>query len=255
MYKKYFFFDIDGTLSIEQTMVMPESAVRCIDRLRANGHFTALATGRLQASAAQFAAQHGFQDFVADGGYSLTLSGKIAEMKSLPAADCIALIERLEAAGIPWAVTPVNEQLCVTTDERYLAAAPPEYFSTRCDPSFDYHALHKLYKVNIACNTEQEGAIDFGGLPTVRYNRDILLIEPTEKQKGIRRMLDRLGVPDDDVVVFGDGMNDMCMFGQGWFSIAMGNARDALKDKADYITDRVDQDGLWNACKHFGWIA
>ena len=49
MYKKYFFFDIDGTLSIEQTMVMPESAVRCIDHLRANGHFTALATGRLQA--------------------------------------------------------------------------------------------------------------------------------------------------------------------------------------------------------------
>ena len=68
MHRKYFFFDIDGTLSIGQTMVMPESAVRCIERLRENGHFTALATGRLQASAAHFAAQHGFSDFVADGG-------------------------------------------------------------------------------------------------------------------------------------------------------------------------------------------
>jgi len=54
--------------------------------------------------------------------------------------------------------------------------------------------------------------------------------------------------------VFGDGTNDVCMFGQGWFSVAMGNACDALKAKADYITDAVDQDGLWNACKHFGWI-
>ena len=120
--------------------------------------------------------------------------------------------------------------------------------------AFEYRALQELYKVNIVCPVEREREIDFGSLPTVRYNRDVLLIEPTEKQKGIRRMLDRLGVPDEDVVVFGDGMNDLCMFGQGWFSVAMGNARDALKVKADYITDPVDQDGLWNACRHFGWI-
>ena len=55
--------------------------------------------------------------------------------------------------------------------------------------------------------------------------------------------------------MFGDGIEDgLCMFGQGWLSIAMGNARDALKAKADYITTDVDKDGLWNACKHFGWI-
>ena len=254
MQKKYFFFDIDGTLSVGQTMVMPESAVRCLEQLRANGHFTALATGRLQASAARFAAQHSFTDFVADGGYSLTLGGKIVEMKSLPAADCIALIDRLETAGIPWAVTPVNERICVTTDKRDLDAAPPEYFPTRYDPAFDYRTLQVLYKVNIACTAEQECNIDFGSLPTVRYNRDILLVEPTEKQNGIRRMVERLGIPNEDVVIFGDGTNDVCMFGQGWFSIAMGNARDALKRMADYVTDPVDQDGLWNACRHFGWI-
>lgn len=73
-------------------------------------------------------------------------------------------------------------------------------------------------------------------------------------QRGIRRMLDVLGVPDEDVAVFGDGTNDVCMFGQGWLSVAMGNACAALKEKADYITTSVDQDGLWNACRHFGWI-
>ena len=254
MHRKYFFFDIDGTLSVGQTMQVPESASRCLAQLRANGHFTAIATGRLQASAARFAAQHGFSDIVADGGYSLTIGGEIAEMKSLPAADCIALIGRLEAAGIPWAVTAVNEPVCVTSDAKYIPLAPPVYFPVKVDPLFDYHSMTRLYKVYMACTPDNEDQIDFGGLPTVRYNRDVLFIEPTEKQQGIRRMLDILGAADEDTIVFGDGTNDVCMFGQGWFSVAMGNACGALKAKADYITDPVDRDGLWNACKHFGWI-
>ena len=47
MHKKYFFFDIDGTLSTGLTTMMPESAVKALAQLRANGHFTAIATGRL----------------------------------------------------------------------------------------------------------------------------------------------------------------------------------------------------------------
>lgn len=43
MHKKYFFFDIDGTLSTGLTTMMPESAVKALAQLRANGHFTAIA--------------------------------------------------------------------------------------------------------------------------------------------------------------------------------------------------------------------
>lgn len=254
MHRKYFFFDIDGTLATGLTTVMPESAKRCIARLRENGHFTALATGRLQASAAQVAERYGFTHFVADGGYSLTLGGKIIEMRSLPAADCISLIDRLIRQDIPWAVSVANERLCLTSDKRFLSVAPADYFPVKVDPLFDYHSMTRLYKVYMACTPDNEDQIDFGGLPTVRYNRDVLFIEPTEKQQGIRRMLDILGAADEDTIVFGDGTNDVCMFGQGWFSVAMGNACGALKAKADYITDPVDRDGLWNACKHFGWI-
>ena len=96
--------------------------------------------------------------------------------------------------------------------------------------------------------------IDAGGLPLVRYNPHVIFVEPKEKQRGIRYFQQLLSIPDEDIVVFGDGMNDICMFGQGWLSIAMGNARAALKEKADYITTDVDKDGLWNACRHFGWI-
>ena len=37
-------------------------------------------------------------------------------------------------------------------------------------------------------------------------------------------------------------------------SVAMGNAWDLVKERADYVTTDVDSDGIWNACKHFGII-
>lgn len=36
--------------------------------------------------------------------------------------------------------------------------------------------------------------------------------------------------------------------------IAMGNAPDYLKDKADYVTDTVDHDGVVAALEHFKLI-
>ena len=36
--------------------------------------------------------------------------------------------------------------------------------------------------------------------------------------------------------------------------IAMGNASDEVKKYADYITDSVDEDGVFKALKHFNVI-
>ena len=71
MHKKYFFFDIDGTLSTGLTTMMPESAVKALAQLRANGHFTAIATGRLQASAAAGGRLHCADRAARAGRYSV----------------------------------------------------------------------------------------------------------------------------------------------------------------------------------------
>ena len=108
MRKKYFFFDIDGTLAPDGTLCVPESTTRCLRALRAAGHFTALATGRLQADAALFAVKHGFDALVADGGHSAAIGGRLLFMDSLPVAACAALADRLDRDGIPWAINTAN---------------------------------------------------------------------------------------------------------------------------------------------------
>ena len=46
MDKKYFFFDIDGTLTNKETGEIVESAKMTIQQLQAQGHFVCIATGR-----------------------------------------------------------------------------------------------------------------------------------------------------------------------------------------------------------------
>ena len=73
MERKYFFFDIDRTLGLGITGQVPEDTQYCVDELQRQGHFVALATGRLQCDAAAFAEKHGIHSMVADGGNSLTV--------------------------------------------------------------------------------------------------------------------------------------------------------------------------------------
>ena len=49
---------------------------------------------------------------------------------------------------------------------------------------------------------------------------------------------------------FGDSLNDKEMIIFSDYGIAMGNADECLKVKADWISSDVEQDGLRNAIKH-----
>ena len=55
MTKKYFFFDIDGTLGLGISSIIPADTLYCLRRLVQEGHFIAIASGRLQHDTQTFA--------------------------------------------------------------------------------------------------------------------------------------------------------------------------------------------------------
>ncbi len=72
------------------------------------------------------------------------------------------------------------------------------------------------------------------------------------KAMGLVRLCRFYGIDLSKTVAFGDSMNDLEIIQEAGIGVAMGNALPEIKAAADYVTDPIDQDGVWNACVHLG---
>lgn len=74
------------------------------------------------------------------------------------------------------------------------------------------------------------------------------------KRHAIEVLLDYLHADAKDTISFGDAKIDLSMFECCAYNVAMGNGGFEIKEAADYITDDVNEDGLYNAFKHLKLI-
>jgi hydroxymethylpyrimidine pyrophosphatase-like HAD family hydrolase len=78
--------------------------------------------------------------------------------------------------------------------------------------------------------------------------------EGITKSTGMMELLQFLGRSQEDTVAFGDGPNDLEMMEFSACSVAMGNAIDSVKEKADLVTDDIGRDGLFKAMQQLNLI-
>lgn len=257
MRRKYFFFDIDGTLTVGTpgNHYIPESTKETVSRLREAGHFVAIATGRSYAMAVDHMRELGFSNMVSDGGNGLTIDDQLIEIRPMDYDKCVALIRECEEKGFPWAFSPDNTKRRRAPDGRFVEFTKDIYMETSVIPGLNPCDYKEIYKVYVACFSPDEEKLEtLKELPWCRFHKEYIFVEPGDKSVGIKAMVDHFGGDYRDVVVFGDEKNDLSMFRDEWTSIAMGNAIEELKAKASYVTDDNDKDGIYHACRHFGWI-
>ena len=58
------------------------------------------------------------------------------------------------------------------------------------------------------------------------------------------RLGERLGIRREEIMAFGDGSNDLKMLKEVGTGVAMENAKDEVKEAADYIAGLNDEDGV-----------
>ncbi|CCI82717.1 Cof-type HAD-IIB family hydrolase [Lactobacillus hominis] len=65
------------------------------------------------------------------------------------------------------------------------------------------------------------------------------------KGNALKELGQTLGIASEQIMIFGDQRNDLSMFNEsGFHKVAMGNAIDEIKQKADFVTKTNDEDGI-----------
>ena len=85
-----------------------------------------------------------------------------------------------------------------------------------------------------------------GGYNNLEFTR-----ADTNKGVGLRKLAEILGVNPDATMAIGDTENDLAIIEAAGIGVAMGNATDAVKARADYVTTTNTKDGVAAAIEHF----
>ena len=77
-------------------------------------------------------------------------------------------------------------------------------------------------------------------------------VRGVDKATGMAEFAAHFGFANGETMAFGDGGNDVEMIRHAGVGVALGNAVDAAKRAADYVTATVDDDGVLRALQHYG---
>lgn len=257
MDKKCFFFDIDGTLTDRKIDKVVPSALLALKKLQEQGHFVAIATGRAHYKAISFMQDVGLTNMVCNGGNGLVIDGVLVENVPLDRNKAIALCNQATQLGYGVLVAIDDSKDVYSNNDLFIQQVGTRKEATRyiIDHTLQYENISSFYKIYIAINEKEEKRLTLKNtLGNLRFIADYLMFQSDNKKQGIQNMIKKIGGRNQDVVVFGDDYNDLVMFDQQWFCVAMGNACKELKEKANYITDDNINDGIYKACIVNKWI-
>ncbi len=256
---KAVFFDIDGTLISWKTKTYPPSAAAAIARLREKGVKCLIATGR---SMHEIRSGHMLDGLEFDGyltnhgQVAFDASGKIFHETPIDRGDIAALLDWLDQTGaacwlIGAGVNVLNH--CDSRVERALEAihtALPDIGSLR------QYSARSIYRIALFLRPEELPRGLFPHCRVTRWNEfgHDLFSAAGGKRVAMEAALAHYGLRREEVMAFGDWDNDIEMLQYAGVGVAMGGATDGAKAAADYVTDDCDDDGIWNALKHFSVI-
>lgn len=263
MTKKTIFFDIDGTLLGTRggkRFQIPESALEALRTLKKNGHEIAICSGRQEAFIHRFFPNL-FHSYVALNGTHVVYQGKTICDRPMKADKIKRLIHHFDSYGCSYVFVGKHSGWARNVPSRFLDKMEeiyglPEFLVTDWDPERIEPSM-----MDFIFETEEDYQKCAGAFTdSMVLNRhpgmltNDLSFTDWDKSKGIREYLAFSGIRKEDTVAFGDGYNDITMMGAVGCAVAMGNAVEEVKHSADYITDSIFDDGIYNGLRHLGLL-
>ena len=254
---KAVFFDIDGTLLSHKTNTVPASAIQALDALREKGILTFVATGR---HIPEYRKLKGMAGLHFDG--IISLNGQYCRNDAGVIYHCPIGRESISML-LDYLKTHPHPCILVEADQMYINFHNSLVEKVQAAIHSDMPAIgdmdrgytRPIYQAILYMSDENLAKLpELPGIRLTRWNLGgaDLIPENGGKARGIAQVLAHYGIDKSETIAFGDGENDVDMFHAVGISVAMGNACQEAREAADHVTDDADNDGIWNALKHFG---
>lgn len=260
---KAIFFDVDGTLLSFDTHEVPASTRKALEQLKEKEIKLFVATGRSPISFKGLLERIDFEfdGFVFNNGQHVIIDNQVIHDMPLPTDHLEDLIEHAEKNNIAISFSEMDYTYQNFSNDRVAELRRmlgANYPKTNYDDPLERIQKYDLYQMSVYVTPEEEEEL-FAVAPSlrgVRWHPLFTDIIPYEGGKGvgISKALDYMGLENEEVMAFGDGGNDTEMLAFVKHGIAMGNAVDEAKEAASYVTDHVDEDGVYNALKKYGLV-
>lgn len=275
---KAIFLDVDGTV-VNYTGQIPASAITAIRGAREQGNLVYLVTGRSKAEMYDDLWDIGIDGFVGGNGAYVEHQGEPIFAQTLSLEDCTAIVDWLTERGLPFYLE-ANSGLYGSPDfETGALAAIQAYAVGKGAPGAEDWTIrtafpHMIFdanlyrsdinKISFVLPDYQDFLAATAAFPHLKAGTwggrgshalfGDLGVAKIDKAASIDVLLKHLGIAQADTVAVGDAAVDIPMLEHCGLAIAMGNSPDIVKAIANYVTDDVDHNGLYNAFAHFGLI-
>ena len=256
---KAVFFDIDGTLITFNTHEMPESTSRALEALRRKGVRIFIATGRAPHSIGFMKKYLDFDGVISfNGQYCFDKTGVLHDVP-IPAETVLSVLPYLEEKQIASSFETVGANYFNLVNDRVRELIRLVGVDESEPQAVDIAGLNQsVYQMTTFVTPEEEADLvaHLPGCRAVRWYPTFVNVIGANSGKhiGISKVCGKYGISRDEIMAFGDGGNDVDMLEYAGIGVAMGNGGADAKAAADYITDDVEHNGIFNALKHFGEI-
>ncbi len=287
--RKALVLDIDGTLTNSRKEITPETA-KALRRVTEAGHALILASGRPTPGMRRYEKELELQKYggylLSFNGARIIdcKSGEVILQKTLPPqipAEVYSFAKDRDAGIISYylgensvdydARAKSLEKKGIDPAGNYVISAfePDEYILLEARinglPVITVYDFEEFinYPVNkclitapgmLAAGYEKELYERYKDTLSIYRSEEFFLEampKNVDKAQSLDSILDKIGVKRENTVCCGDGFNDICMIKYAGVGVAMSNAKEEVRNAADFIAGSNDEDGLVEVVDRF----
>ena len=249
-------FDVDSTLYSHKENKIPVKTLLALKKLKEIDFPRAICTSRFSFELSNLPADlfDYFDLVVLASGNEVFYKKQLTRVSELDRESIDLFMNYIQQNNIEYRFTTIHNKMVyspntnkqLVEDLAILTSTKPnigEYNNERLI-SLSYFNVNKEQMNTLENLTDYVSIVEFeksGQVCAKGINKAHSLIELSEVY----------GIDVSKIIAVGDGLNDISMIEEAGVGVAVGNAHPKLLLSADYISEPIENGGIYNICKHF----